>query len=152
MKKTSEFPMALKLFAKEVGVPEAIIVDPHQAQKSNEVRQFCHKIGTTLRILEESTQHANRAELYIGLIKESTRKDIRESHSPLVLWDYAAELRARMFNMTAKNLFQLQGMNPHMATFGVEGDISNICQYKWYEWIYFRDGSMKYPFMKEVLG
>ncbi len=152
MKREAAFPLALKMFAKEVGVPEYLIADPARAQKSKEVVQFCHKIGTTLRILEEGTQHANRAELYVGLMKEAIRKDIRESHSPLVLWDYCAELRSRMFNMTAKNLFQLQGQNPHMATFGTQGDISNICQYKWYEWVYFRDGSQKFPFMQEVLG
>ena len=54
--------------------------------------------------------------------------------------------------MTATNLFQLQGQNPHMTTFGTEGDISNIYQYKWYEWVYFWDGSQQFPFMREVLG
>ena len=152
MKSESEFPLALKLFAKEVGVPEYLIADSARAQKSKEVVRFCHKIGTTLRILEESTQWANRAELYIGIVKEAIRKDMREANSPLVLWDYCAELRARMLNVTAKNLFQLQGRTPHMATFGTQGDISNICQFKWYEWVYFRDGSQKFPFEQEVLG
>ena len=84
MKSVSEFHKALKMFAKEVGVPLYLIVDPHKCQKSKEVRQFCHKIGTTLRVLEESTQHADRAELYIGLFKEAIRKDMREAHSPLI--------------------------------------------------------------------
>ena len=57
-----------------------------------------------------------------------------------------------MFNLTAKNLFQLQESTPHMATFGTQGDISNVCQYKWYEWIYFRNVSTNFPSMKEVLG
>ena len=152
MKSESEFPLALKLFAKEIGVPDYLIADPARAQKSKEVVAFCHKIGTTLRILEERTQWANRAELYIGLMKEAIRKDMREENSPLVLWDYCAELRARMFNLTAKNLFQNQGKTPHTATFGTQGDISNVCQFKWYQWVYFRDGSANFPFMKEVLG
>ena len=61
MKSVSEFPIALKMFAKEVGVPEAIIADSHKCHKSKEVRQFCHKIGTNLRVLEGSTQWANMA-------------------------------------------------------------------------------------------
>ena len=65
----SESPLALELFAKEVGVPEYLIADPARAQKSREVVDFCHKIGTTLRLLEESTQWANYAELYFRLIK-----------------------------------------------------------------------------------
>ena len=51
MKSVSEFPKALKMFAKEVGVPEAIISESHKCNKSKEVKLFCRKIGTTLRIL-----------------------------------------------------------------------------------------------------
>ena len=38
MKSVSEFPTYLKIFAKEVGVPESIIADSHKCQKSKEVR------------------------------------------------------------------------------------------------------------------
>ena len=65
MKSANEFPKALRMFAKEVGVPLYIIADPHPSQKSKEFMQFCHQIGTTLRLLEESTQWANQSELYI---------------------------------------------------------------------------------------
>ena len=147
-----QFLDTLKLFAKEVGVPLSIIADPARAQKSKAVVQFCHKIGTTLKLLEESTQWANRAELYVGLLKEAIRKDMKEANSPLVLWDYCAELRARLFNVTAKNLFQLQGQTPYMLTFGQQPDISNICQFKWYEWVYYRDASLRFPHLKETLG
>ena len=152
MTSAKEFPKALKMFAKEVGVPTALIVDPHRSNKSKEVKAFCHKIGTTLRVLEESTQFANRAELYVGFVKEAVRRDTREQHSPLVFWDYCAERRANILNMTAKNLFQLQGQTPHFATFGEEGDISNICQFGWYEWVYFREGSEDFPYMTESLA
>ena len=84
----SEFPKALAMFAKEIGVPISLIVDPSREQMSKEVKRLCYQIGTTLGILEEGTQHDNRAELYIGLLKESIRKDMRESNCPLVLRDY----------------------------------------------------------------
>ena len=77
---------------------------------------------------------------------------MQDSNFPLVLWDYCAELRGRMFNVTVKNLFQHQGSTPHTATFGTQDDMSNICQFKWYEGVYFRDGSQQFPHMKEVLG
>ena len=56
MKSVSELPKALKMFAKEVVVPEKIISDSYKCHKSKEVRQLCHKIGTTLRVLEGSIQ------------------------------------------------------------------------------------------------
>ena len=152
MTTVSEYPKALKMFAKDVGAPDVLVADPHPNNKSKDVRAFCNQIGTTLRILEESTQWANRAELYVGLMKEATRKDLLARHSPLVLWDYCAERRAMIFQLSARDLFQLQGRNPYTATFGEEADISNLCRYDWYDWVYFWDGSAKFPYPKLSLG
>eukprot|EP00957_Ditylum_brightwellii_P161649 12307352-Ditylum_brightwellii.AAC.1 len=79
------------------------------------MRAFCAEIGTTLRILEKGTPWANKAELYMGLIKEAVRKDIKESNYPLALWDYCVEQRAHINNFTAKDSFKLNSTTPHMA-------------------------------------
>ena len=67
MKSKSEVLQAVKQFAKEIGAPEALTCDAAREQKSKEVKKFCHEIGTTLRVLEEGTPWANKAELHIGL-------------------------------------------------------------------------------------
>eukprot|EP00957_Ditylum_brightwellii_P156059 11878488-Ditylum_brightwellii.AAC.1 len=54
--------------------------------------------------------------------------------------------------MTAKGTFQLHGQNAHTATTSEQGDISNLCQYDWYDWCYFRDQGAKFHFNREVLG
>ena len=118
-----------------MGAPEVLVCDPHPTQTQRKVKEFCTPIGTTLRILEAKTQWANRAELYVGLIKEATRKDMRATGSPLVLWDYCMERRALIFQITAKKLFQLNGTNPHTMTFGTDADISHLRQFGWYEWV-----------------
>ena len=41
---------------------------------------------------------------------------------------------------------------PTHLTTGDEGDISDLCQYAWYEWCYFRDQTAAFPNNKEVLG
>ena len=152
MKSESQFPDALKLFCKEVGAPKAIIVDPYSAQKSEKVKQFLNKVGTTLRVLEESTQHADRAELYIGLLKRAIGNDLRISNAPMCLWCYCAERRSTIMTLTANNLYQLQGQNPYMATLNEMGDISNLCQFGWYEWVYFRQQKAQFPRQKSELG
>ena len=58
---------------------------------SGALREMFHKIGTTLRVLKEGTPWANTAELYIGLLKESVSKDMKESNAPLVFWYYCVE-------------------------------------------------------------
>ena len=67
MKSRGEFHLALKMFAKEIGVPLSLILDPSGEQNSAKVTKMCHEIGTTMNILEESTHHANLAERYVGL-------------------------------------------------------------------------------------
>ena len=134
MNRKSEVPLALKLFAKENGALDAIICDAAGEQKSKEVRKFCHQIGTTLRYLEESTPRANLSKLYIGLIKESIRKDMKSSNCPLVFWNYCSKRRARINNLTAKNLFQLECQTLHFTVTWKEGDIPNLCQFDWYQW------------------
>ena len=141
MKSLTEYPSALQQFGKEVGAPDIMVADPHKSHASKEVVDFCNNIGTTLRLLEQNTQWANRAELYVGLIKEAVRKDIRHTWSPLVLWEYAVEQRAAIISLTVRDILQLQGSNPYTATFGEEGDISNLCQFGWYERVYFYDNS-----------
>ena len=152
MKKKSEVFQAIKQFAKEIGAPDAIICDAAPEQTSKNVKDFCNSIGTTLRRLEEGTPWANKAELYIGLIKEAVRKDMKESGSPIPLWDYCVQRRARINNLTAKDLFQLHGQNPHFTVTGEEGDISNLCQFGWYDWCYFCEKKNKFPFNTQQLG
>ena len=151
MKSQDEFQTALHWFCKQVGVPVDLVVDAHKAQTSRSVKRFCDQVGTTLRILEKGTPWANRAELYIGLLKEAVRKDMRESHSPMVLWDYAIERRAVIHNLVPRPLFQNNGLTPHAATFGSPGDISNVCNFGWYEWVYYRDHG-SFPINKQKLG
>ena len=120
-----------------MGVSSTLIVDGHNAQISSVVRRFCNQVSTTLRILERGTPWANRAELYIEILKEAVRKDMQASNSPMILWDYAIERRACIHNAILRLLFQNKGLTPHAATLSVEEDISNICHFGWYDWVYY---------------
>ena len=126
MKRKSEVLLSIKQFAKEVGAPDSFVADMSGEQMSSEVKKFWNDIGTTLRALEERTPWSNKAELYIGLIKEAVRKGMCESNSPLWFWDYCVERRARINNLAAKDAFRLHGSTPHRLTAGEEGDSSNL--------------------------
>lgn len=152
MRTKADVIQAVKQFAREIGAPDAIISDAAREQVSGDLRKFLSSIGTTLRVLEEGTPWSNRAELYIGIIKEAFRKDMKDSNCPLPFWDYCVERRARINNLTAKNLFQLHGTTPHQAVTGEQGDISNICQYAFYEFCYYREHTAGFPHNQEVLG
>ena len=144
IRRKSEVLQVIKHFAKEIGVPTSIIVDMAGEQMSQEVRKFCNDIGTTLRALEEGTPWSNKAELYIGLLKEAVRKDMHESDSLMSLWDYCMERQARINNLMAKDNFKLHGTTPHTATLAEE--------FGWYEWCYYREHTAAFPHNHEVLG
>ena len=55
---------------KKSGPQPFFVYDPHKNRNSKEIRLFYHKIGSTLRVLEERIHHVNWEELYIGLPKE----------------------------------------------------------------------------------
>ena len=152
MRRKSEVLQALRQFAKEIGAPTSIIADMSGEQMSHNVCKFCNDIGTTLRALEEGTPWSNKAELYIGLLKEAVRKDMHETNSPMILWDYCVEQWARINNLMAKDSFKLHGTMPHTATMAEEGDISSLCQFGWYEWCYYREHTAAFPHSHEVLG
>lgn len=152
MESLTEIPNALKMFSKEVGCPETLVADHHKNHKDRLVKSYCLEIGTKLRILEESTQWANYAERMIGMLKLGVRKDIREADAPMIFWCYAIERRAMIINLTAKNDFKLRGSNPYFATYGQEGDISNICHFGFFDWCFYRDNTNQFPQENERLG
>ena len=130
MKTQHNFEIALHWFCKQVRIPVSlVVVDVYKAQTSNTTKCFCEQVGTVLCILEKGTPWSNRAELYVGLLKESVRKDMRASNSPMYLWDYAIEQHALIHNVIPCPLFQDNGLTPYASTFGTQGDISRICNF-----------------------
>ena len=130
---------AIKAFTKEIGVPTALTLDPEGTQTSKALNRVAKDIYCLLKYLERATQWGNLAELYIGLLKEAVCKDMKESDSPLKFWDYCAEQRVLINNLTSKNLYQFNGANANLKIVGDADDISNLCSLGWFEWCYFRD-------------
>ena len=103
MKEKAEIVDAVKAFAKEIGVPTALILDLSGEQRSKELEKVMKEMACPLKYLERATQWGNLAELYIGLLKEAVRKDMKDSNSPLKFWDYCAKRRVLINNLTSKN-------------------------------------------------
>ena len=122
-----------------MGVPFYLIMDGHIAQKNNNINKFCHQIETTIHTLEAGTPWDNHSELYIGLFKEDVRRNLHTTNVSMVLWDYCMERQSKIHSAVPHQLFQNQEMTPHESTFGEHGDISNICNFGWYQWVYYRN-------------
>ena len=154
MKERKEFSLALKEFAREIGVPTKtkLILDPIGEHGSGDVRKFAKEYSMAIHLLEESTQWANLAEKYIGILKAAVLKDLHDSSCPMKLWYYVVKYRTAVHNVTACNTFKLGGVNPFMVTHGQDADISNLCCFKFYKWAYYWDQHENFPEQKGRLG
>ena len=55
-------------------------------------------------------------------------------------------------NIFAKENFLLKGNSHHSLMTGEVIDISNLCNFKWYEWVKFRKPGEQYPYPTEHLA
>ena len=137
MKLQSEFNYTLHWFCKEIGVTFSLLMDVHMTQNNNMTNKSYHQVWTTLHILEAVTPWANRERLFIGLFKEAVRRYQHMKNAPMVLCDYCMERQVRIHNSVPRPLFQNQEMTPHESTFGKKGNIYNICNFGWYQLVYY---------------
>ena len=87
MESKTETINAVKAFAKATGVPTALILNPEGTHWSDALQKAANDMNLPLKFLERRTRWANLVELYIGLLKEAVRKDMKDSGSPLKFWD-----------------------------------------------------------------
>ena len=145
-------PHALRLFFKEVGVPDTIICNQGKEQIEGESKKLLRDSGTIIRRIEPNTPWANRAERYIDVFKQSVRNLLHDTNCPIRLWDNAAEYQAGVNNSTARDLYQLVSTTPYHTVYHQELDISNICLFKFYDWYYYREQKAKFPYPSQILG
>ena len=74
------------------------------------------------------------------------------SSSPKKLWDDCLELEMEMCSCTVSNVFELKGEVPRTVMRGETANITHLCEFGWYDWVYFRDNAVTYPNDKWVLG
>ena len=65
--------------------------------------------------------------------------------SPKPLWDHCIKLEARIRSHTALNIYGLKGQVPETLMTGQTGDISNLCEFEWFQWVMFYQPMAGYP-------
>ena len=136
MKISSEFPKALRVFAKEVVVTLYFIADPHPSQNSKEVRHFATLLERHFAYSKILQNGKIDLSYTLACLRKQFERTIMKLIVPLFFGDYCAERRVTITNMTAKTLLELQGQNSHMVNFSKQSDISNIYEIGWYECVY----------------
>ena len=126
MKDIKQMHETLSKFPRKEDMPTNLIVDSAREQVGHKVRTTCSEANYGIRQLEFETPWANRAEMAIRELKRGVRRMMRSSLAPLQLWDYCAELYARIRSSTAHNNVRLNGKVPQTLVDGNTFDISNL--------------------------
>ena len=92
-----------------------------------------------MRLTEPHSPWQNQAELMGGLIKRKVRLLMRNTNTPIRLWDYCWRYVASIQSLTASNDIQLDGRTPYEKVHGYTPNISEFIQNKWYDWIIFHE-------------
>jgi hypothetical protein len=91
------------------------------------------------RPIEAYSHNQNLAESAIRDLRPMYRKALRLTNAPLVLWDHCMKLMAAIRSHTALNVLSLQGETPHTVLTGDTGDISQLCEFSWYDIVWYID-------------
>jgi hypothetical protein len=152
MKKKSEAHETLLLLFARDGVPNAMIVDGAKEQVLGDFKRKVRQADCHLKQTEPYTPWSNAAEGTIRELKRGVARKMLHCSAPKCLWDDCAELESLIRSHTAHNIFLLKGEVPETLINGQTADISEIAEFKWYEWVYFHDKIVQWPADKEVLG
>ena len=91
----------------------------------------------------------------MGEIRElkrgSTRKMLKWN-VPKKLWDHCLELESRIRSATTLPRFDLDHQTPEAKMNGMSADISDICEFEFYEWVMFNDSQATFPETKFNVG
>ena len=75
-----------------------------------------------------------------------------KSSSPKVFWDHCIELEALIRSHTALDIYGLEGQVPEALMSGQTGDISNLCEFEWFQWVMFYQPTEQYLVEKKIVG
>ena len=152
MKKESDVHETLDLFLNRYGIPEALISDGAKSYIGGDFKKKARQAGVFCKLTDPYSPWQNRAESEIREVKRlATRWQIK-SKSPRRLWDHAVELASIVRSHLALDIHQLHGEVPETIMMGQTADISFICEFGWYDWIYYNESTAAFPESKVVLG
>jgi len=142
MRAKSEAHLTLDMLHHQYGAFRVMIPDNAKELTEGAFRDKLRRAGTIIAPIEAYTPNQNRAESSIRELKRMYRRAMIASKAPEVLWDYCFQLMAEIRSHTSLDLLRLEGETPVTRLLGDTADISHICQFEWYQyvwWLYVTD-------------
>ena len=139
MSSVSEAPDALNMFIHDVGVPNELHTDGAKELIGKKWTKICRKHNIKTTTSEPYSPWQNPAEKAVRQVKYRSRKMMRKTNTPIVLWDYAFQYTASLITRTATDMFSLEGVTPFESVHHYTPDISEFVYFPWYSWVWFHE-------------
>ena len=139
MRKKGEAHKTLSIVFKRDGVPHRMVVDNPKEQSLGEFKRKCREADFHLVNYEPYSPWQIAAEGCIKELKKASSPKLIPTGLSKVLWDHCIELIQLIWSHTTHTAYELQGEVPKTIMTGQTTDISNICEYEWYEWVMFME-------------
>ena len=152
IKRKGQAHEALSLLFRRDGVPPCMILDGSKEQTLGEFRRKLKEADCHLRQTEPYSPWQQAAEGAIRELKRGISRKMTGTGSPKVLWDHCLELEALIRSNSVNGIYETNGQVPETIMKGSTADISHISEYKWYDWVMFRDNLPTFPDDKLILG
>ena len=105
-----------------------------------------------MHLTEPYSPWQNMAKGCVRDVKRASTQDMLWTGSPKRLWDHSLELCALIHSHTALDIYNLRGQVPEAVMKGDSPDISHLCEFSWYDWVWYNNNPAAYPESPEEIG
>ena len=152
MSKESDVHETLDLFLSRYGIPEALVSDGAKSYLGGKFRKKAREAGCYCKVTDPYSPWQNRAEGEIREVKRLAGRWMVRKRSPKRLWDHCLELASLVRSHIAHDMYKLDGEVPETIMMGQTADISFICEFGWYDWVFYNESQAHFPDDKVCLG
>jgi hypothetical protein len=151
MKTKGDASESLMRFIQDSGVPRDLTSDRAPEEIQGRFRDVVNEYRIRHKTSEAWSYWQNHAEAGVREIKNGINRAKRRANSPRRLWDFCGEWVAGIRRLTAHNIPGLEGRVPEEVITGNTPDISEYCQFDWYETVWYYDNA-DFPEVRKKLG
>ena len=152
MKSKGDAHEPLSEIFRDVGVPNAMIMDGAKEQIMGNFRRKCREAGCYGKQTEPHSQWSNATEGTVRELKRGSARAMLKTGSPKRLWDDCIELQAFIKSNTYSDHFLCEGQTPETIVTGDTPDITPFVQAGWYDWVWYFDTDTQYLDDKQQIG
>jgi hypothetical protein len=124
---------------KHDSVPPEMILDGSKEQVEGFFRCKLKEVSSHMQVTEPYSPWQQAAKGCICELKQGVSCKMIRTGAPKCLWDHCIESEGLICSYTTNDIYATGGKVPETIMKGGTADISQICEFAWYDWVMFRD-------------